>query len=875
MRRKTKKNQPKKQQANKKAQGQNLLMAFVPWLGVIVLGSSTLLFWIYQEVLVAPAEQRSTFSEKSLLSSYASSTQAQLNAIATQAELLAKLPEVTDLLRNYNEDKAMQLETALSESLNLKHGVRVLLPNVNSVDASSNPPISNVILDLIRTSVQNKQVSPEIIKKTDGQRYLAIVQPVFLHRKHIGNLLLGLDIGEIRDEFSEKFSVKGYLELVQEFGRRKEVLVSVGDKALKTGSPLGKQALAKTNWHIVYWPSNEEILDFTEGQGQFISLSIILILINALAILAGYFLLYRRLNADAAKLTQMLIEVIGRRFEVPQNTFTLSLFNDIASPLSRASKELRVSSQTNSQAMRSKKSRESQAHSQNRKAAVENHAQANQNENVIATAGNTSSEAQSQPMTQDVQSPDLDQALEFTVSHASSIDPTIFRAYDIRGVVGESLTEEVVEEIGKAIGSEAFDKGEQTVIVARDGRLSGPSLIEALKTGLKSSGRDVIDLGVVPTPLLYFATNKLESKTGVMLTGSHNPPNYNGLKIVMAGDAMAGDEIKKLYQRIDSGDLMSGSGSERTKDIVQDYLEEVTGDIALAQPLRVAVDCGNGVAGMIAPKLLEALGCDVIPLYCDVDGNFPNHHPDPSKPENLQDLIKAVNEEKADIGVAFDGDGDRLGVVTSEGEIIYPDRQLMLFAIDVLSRNPGADIIFDVKCTRNLPQVISGHGGRPLMWKTGHSFMKAKMKETGALLGGECSGHIFFKERWYGFDDALYSCARLLEVLGNDFRSSSQVFESLPDAVATPEINVAISDTEKFAFIDKVIADADFGDAEINTIDGLRVDFGDGWGLIRASNTTPNLVIRFEADSQIALEKIQADFSKKLKVINPNLSLPF
>jgi phosphomannomutase/phosphoglucomutase len=455
------------------------------------------------------------------------------------------------------------------------------------------------------------------------------------------------------------------------------------------------------------------------------------------------------------------------------------------------------------------------------------------------------------------------------------VPESIFRAYDIRGIVDQQLSPEVVREIGKAIGSEAFERGEQKVVVARDGRLSGPTLIEALKEGLMASGRDVVDIGEVPTPVLYFATNYLDTRTGVMLTGSHNPANYNGLKIVIAGETLAQEGIKKLYQRIQQGEFVSGSGSEESRNLVPDYLGQITADVALAQPLKVAVDCGNGVAGALVPRLLQGLGCEVIGLYCDVDGHFPNHHPDPSKPENLQDLIKMVKDEGCDIGLAFDGDGDRLGVVASDGTIVWPDRQMMLYAIDVLSRNPGADIIFDVKCTRHLPKVIASHGGRPIMWKTGHSLVKAKMKETGALLAGECSGHIFFKERWYGFDDALYTAARLLEILAGDVRSSAEVFEALPNSLATPELNVTISDTRKFEFVKKLANNGTFPNGRINTIDGIRVDFDDGWGLVRASNTTPCLVVRFEADSQASLDRIKDMFRQQILAIDSSLQVPF
>jgi phosphomannomutase/phosphoglucomutase len=391
-----------------------------------------------------------------------------------------------------------------------------------------------------------------------------------------------------------------------------------------------------------------------------------------------------------------------------------------------------------------------------------------------------------------------------------------------------------------------------------------------------ASGRDVLDIGMVPTPVLYFATHFLGSKSGVMITGSHNPPNYNGLKIVVNGAALSGDAISALKQRIQRQDYQEGQGSLQEQDLLPDYIERVVGDVQLIRPLKLVVDCGNGVASVVAPALFQALGCEVTPLYCKVDGDFPNHHPDPGKPENLADLILAVRERKADLGVAFDGDGDRLGVVDGTGKIIWPDRLLMLLARDVLSRQPGADVIYDVKSSRHLADEILSYGGRPIMWKTGHSLIKAKMRETGALLAGEMSGHIFIKERWYGFDDGLYSCARLLELLSGEPVSVTQVFDTLPESVSTPELNLTFEqEGENFALMERLSEQADFPDAKVMTIDGLRVEFEDGWGLVRPSNTTPSVVFRFEADSEAALSRIQQQFGQWLLRVDPALTLPF
>ena len=455
------------------------------------------------------------------------------------------------------------------------------------------------------------------------------------------------------------------------------------------------------------------------------------------------------------------------------------------------------------------------------------------------------------------------------------LPPEIFKAYDIRGIVGGTLTPAIVEAIGRAIGSEARDRGRSTVVIGRDGRHSGPELSAALAAGLQASGVDVIDVGQVATPMLYFAAHQLETLSGVMVTGSHNPPEYNGLKVMLAGETLAGDAIQQLRARIEQGRLARGGGGYRAHSIREPYLERVLSDVKLARPMRLVVDCGNGVAGATAPELYRRLGCEVSELYCEVDGSFPNHHPDPSHPENLRDVIAALAAGKGEIGFAFDGDGDRLGVVTRSGKIIYPDRQLMLFAADVLARNPGAEVIFDVKSTRHLFSWIRRHGGRPVLWKTGHSFIKQKLAETGAPLAGEMSGHVFFKERWYGFDDALYAGARMLEILSRE-HDPGAVLEGLPDAFSTPELHLKLAEGENFALMEKLKSSARFeGAREVITIDGLRVEYADGFGLARPSNTTPVIVLRFEADSEAALKRIQEDFRRALLAVKPGAALPF
>ncbi|CAI8371681.1 MAG: phosphomannomutase/phosphoglucomutase [Parasphingorhabdus sp.] len=449
----------------------------------------------------------------------------------------------------------------------------------------------------------------------------------------------------------------------------------------------------------------------------------------------------------------------------------------------------------------------------------------------------------------------------------------IFRAYDIRGIVDEQLSDAMLYHIGLAVGTQVKRNGEDSIAVGADGRLSSPRLSQALMAGLADTGCRVLNLGAVPTPVLYFGVKTLGTASGIMLTGSHNPSNYNGCKIVIGGHTLANDSIIALYDLIKLQDYELGIGAIEEHIIDQVYRDRIDSDVKLARPLKVVLDAGNGIAGDIAPKLFKQLGCDVIPLFCEVDGNFPNHHPDPGKPANLVDLQAAVAKHKADIGLAFDGDGDRVGVITETGQMIYPDKLLMLFAEDVISRNPRAEIIYDVKCTRLLEPFIQSKGGVPTMWKTGHSLIKSKMIETGALLAGEMSGHIFFKERWYGFDDGIYSAVRLCEILASTSESASAMFRRFPEDVSTPEINIQVTEEEKFDLVTQ-LQSAHFPTGKVSTIDGIRVDYVDGWGLVRASNTTPVLVLRFEGQNQAVLQRIKEEFQHHLYAVDTKLTVP-
>ena len=456
--------------------------------------------------------------------------------------------------------------------------------------------------------------------------------------------------------------------------------------------------------------------------------------------------------------------------------------------------------------------------------------------------------------------------------------PEIFKAYDIRGIVGKSLTNEVARSIGQALGSEAREKGIKTIVVGRDGRLSGPDLVAALAAGITATGTDVVDIGCVPTPVTYFAAHHLGVGSCVSVTGSHNPPDYNGFKMVLGGDTLFAGRIQDLRRRIEAGRFASGKGVLCRAHVDEAYLDRIVkhaDGVKLARPMKIVVDCGNGVAGAFAPELFRRLGCEVVELFCEVDGSFPNHHPDPSKPENLRDVQRVLKETDAELGLAFDGDGDRLGVVTKDGEIVYPDRQLMLFAADVLTRVPGGTVIYDVKCSRWVAQSVRYQGGVPLMWNTGHAFIKGKLKETGAPLAGEMSGHMFFKERWYGFDDGLYAGARLLEIVSR-WADANWPLKHLPNAISTPELNIRMKEGEPHALIGKLQKNGKFpGARELFTLDGVRAEYSDGFGLARASNTTPVVVLRFEADNQAALKRIQAEFKTALEATWPGIGAAF
>ncbi|WP_328820183.1 phosphomannomutase/phosphoglucomutase [Permianibacter fluminis] len=803
------------------------------WLGLSLLAVMAVGAALYFLTVSGPATLRAGQYTETLLGNAADRIEQQLTFIRSRLTVAAGDSTIAAAFTAADPATLMATEQTLARQFPEVLGIRLLAADWHELDMNSSLPISNVTLDLLRQARQKKPVQVELVLPGKPRQHIALIEPVKVNNEIVGFVLAGMKLEVLQQALAGTQGSPGYLELSQDFSDAAQTVASRGDNSLKSGvaAPYSRD-LAGAPWKLAYWPTAEEgATNSTLEITYWGSLALLLLAVGG----AGVMLirtLDQAQHQDAARLLKALLDARSSDGKLAPERYDLAVFKDMAVTLARHEWAGKAQAAANAAA-------------------------------AAAAPVNALPATGSQPV------------LAAPEAGRIRLNAEIFRAYDIRGVVGDSLTAEVVKQIGRAIGSEAFDRGEQKIVIARDGRLSGPELLTALKQGLLESGRDVVDLGAVPTPLLYFATHYLSTRSGVMLTGSHNPSEYNGLKIVIAGETLAGDDIQRLRERIENGNLLSGRGSSESLSINEDYIAQITGDIALAQPLKVVIDCGNGIAGAVAPTLYKALGCEVVELFCDVDGRFPNHHPDPSKPENLKKLIATVLETGADIGLAFDGDGDRLGVIDSTGKIIWADRQLMLYSMDVLSRHPGTDIIYDVKCSRHLARVITGHGGRPLMWRTGHSFIKAKMRETGALLAGEQSGHIFFKERWFGFDDAIYTGARLLEILAADFRKSADIFKSLPEGVSTPELNMTISEQRKFAFVDRLAKQGQFAGGQINTTDGIRVDFSDGWGLVRASNTTPSLVIRFEADTDAALIRIQELFRGQMLAIDPAVQLPF
>jgi len=812
-----------------------------------------------QDPLRTLANQRQTVAN-SVTKNTALKFTSQVETYTLALQGFAKDPALINIFSTKNlralERRAAELKVVFPKALR----VRLLLANTNQPDKKFEPHFTYACLDLLNQSRKNSSdVQVEMHEIEGKQQHIDIMQAVTSRGNVVGFIQLAVD-STLLDDWTKNIAGDSYLEIHQKIENEKNYLISKAGTASKQGTHAVID-IPNTHWQAETWaPYHGSESAFNLGMVFALVMGIVL---SGIVVFVLRQLLHKELTRDLEK---YLMLVTGTLKGVKKHEFDFSLveFKLAASQVGN----IRLD-QTN----------------------LDRERDADDSKNSKSTQG-ILPDADPMFMSKDsIQLEELDDisALDEldNVAEQSRATPQanpnlpllpeeIFKAYDIRGIVGETLTVENILFIGHAIGSEAKARGLDSIVFARDGRLSGPELGKALVTGLLASGMKVVDIGMLPTPVLYYAAAELSNGTGVMLTGSHNPSNYNGIKMVLGGDTLSGDVIQSLRQRILNNDLSMGEGTYSNEQVLDKYINRITSDITLKRQMKIVIDCGNGVAGAVAPKLFTQLGCDVTPLFCEVDGSFPNHHPDPSQPINLEDLMAEVKKQNADLGIAFDGDGDRIGVVSGDGKIIWPDRLMMLFAKDVLSRNPGANIIYDIKCSSNLNMVIEEEGGKPLMWKTGHSLVKAKMKETNALLAGEMSGHIFFKERWYGFDDALYSAARLLEILAAQLRQPRVVFSGLPDSVNTPELKIEMKEGEHFKFMEKFAEKSvEFTDAEITLIDGIRVDYADGWGLVRASNTTPCLVLRFEGKNKNAMAKVQKKFREVLTSLQADINLPF
>lgn len=806
-----------------------LLLFFVAALVLMASGFVLLqMFQIQGGALKQQATEVASVAYASSVQNVVTQPMGTLNGMSTD-------PDVRKVLRSGDVEAAQAKAETLARLLPGTIRFRLLPPGLDQVEKEGNPPLGYADLQQLREAEKSDQIPmvEVILPGTEQAHYNLLRRVVDDNGQLLGVVMASYRVDGLQQAISKLRVGDGAVEL-----RQGNVVLA------RRGAAGGAEAVAvrvsvpATRWTLLYWPS-------MAASGLMEGLIPYLVVFGGGALLLGLVI-------------YVLFRVVSGAMRRDQVT-VLNLVKDILNRKLAAAYPVRLS---------------------NSRITVE--LLLNMGQEFVATpVARPAAKSAPVPEVGSSMFPDTggleieEDEPQVKTARLERVPASIFRAYDIRGVVDETLTEEVVETIGRALGSEAFERGQQLVVIGRDGRLSGPKLSEALARGFMASGRDVIDIGMAPTPVLYFATQYLRTGTGVAVTGSHNPPNYNGLKMMLRDETLSGEAIQALRARIQTGNLLSGDGSISEQSVLDDYVARITGDVQVARKMKVVVDCGNGVAGMVAPRLLRELGCEVIELYCEVDGTFPNHHPDPGKPENLRELIAKVRELGADVGVAFDGDGDRLGVVDERGKIIYPDRLLMLFAKDLLLRHPGASIIYDVKCTRHLKRVIAENAGQPMMWKTGHSLIKAAMKKTGALLAGEMSGHFFFKERWYGFDDGMYAAARLLEILSSEPLAASDVFAQLPESVSTPELNVPVKEGEQHTLVEELVSRAQFPDAEVTVIDGVRADFADGFGLVRASNTTPVLVLRFEGDSAEALKRIQEAFREQLLAVKSDLKLPF
>ncbi len=834
------------------------LLSTVAVVMILLAGSSV--YWFS----LPDVEQAKQARTETLAKGISLNISSYLNILQQSIDGIAQSPEVIAALESQNKSIIINTEKKLEKIIPFVLKIRLLPANINEIDNSNTPHMGFADLEMIHETLLAQQKPG--IQGEDQHRHLAITSKVSNDGEVLGTILASFPFDFVKNTVNQITSKDTVIEVKQD----RTLLAMAGKNSDDKLEANNKITIPHSKWVLYYHTLDNSVSSNLSLIASAIALSS---LIACLAFFIGYRKLTEYLRQDQSSIIKAAKDMMAGK---TSGNYPV-LLNEMKPIISTLSQYKRVIDNQDNNDFNADENHiddsffddglDTSFLDVNRGVEVE----VEDNSPKILAATETQPQADNSQPVNPVYEPVATPFSAFNnISH-------IFRAYDIRGIVDQSLTTDIVYKIGQAIGSEAKLQDVKTIVIGRDGRSSSRVLSASLAEGILSTGRDVLDIAMIPSPVLYFVTHHSDGGSGVMITGSHNPANYNGLKMILKGETLADDKIQKLKQRIENDDFESGvRGSiEQNSMFTNEYIGIISEDIHIVRPMKIVLDCGNGVAGELAPVVLKTIGCEVIELYCDVDGAFPNHHPDPSKPENLQDLIAAVKYHEADVGIALDGDGDRLGIVDSHGKIIWPDRQMMLFAKNVLSDKPGSEIIFDVKCSRHLGDQIVKYGGRPLMWKTGHSLMKAKLKETGAALAGEMSGHIFFNDRWFGFDDGIYAAARMIEILSADSRPSNVVFADFPDSINTPELTVDMAEGENFRFIEQMFLAANFQNGNILNIDGMRVDFDDGWGLVRASNTTPSLVIRFEADNREALQRIQEQFRSLMLQIKPDISLPF
>jgi len=844
-----------------------IIIAVVSLFMTAVAGSGV---YYLSQIAISKAKNEATYGQ---IKGATQSISTRVSVLTKTLQNVAKSPELLAALQRSDYEYAKMLVQRMGSYFPSAMAVRLLLPSDTTPDSTLVPHLGYADLDMVQETFRKPQ-HPLIQGQKGENRHLAITHGILQDGHVVAVILVSVSFKELQYAFNMLTNGDIYLELKQ----ANFVLFSHGNSALKDKQQPTLVYVQNTAWTINYWRDDSNDLSL-------ISLLLSLILIPAF--ISGFicYICYRKLEhiliEDQRSVLKATKDIMAGNIQgnypviiKEMNNFVSNIAQfkrtlegktiDSNSPFNPGDDDLDSFFEESGNSVFLRSDFDTNPEITIKKEQKEEGVQTPKPSAGIGSA---------------ISLPEMGArgiSVEIGAPH-SPVMSSIFRAYDIRGIVDQTLTGEVVYDIGRAIGSEAVDKGISTIVIAKDGRTSSPRLSKELAEGILSTGIDLLDIGTVPTPVLYFVAHHHDDHSGVMLTGSHNPAEYNGVKIVLAGETLAKERIQAIKSRIDRHAFHEKTPGTLTENTMfsNEYIGVITDDIRIARPMKVVVDAGNGVAGELGPIILKTLGCEVIELFCEIDGKFPNHHPDPSQEKNLVDLQAAVKEHQADLGIAFDGDGDRMGVIDSNGKIIWPDRQMMFFSKYILAKKPESEVIYDVKCSRHLASEIKKYGGHPVIWKTGHAFMKTMLKQTGAVFAGELSGHLYFNDRWFGFDDGMYSAARLVEILSEDTRNSAEVFADFPDSPCTPEININLNAVDISEIMQDLLNQPGFTDGKITDIDGLRVDFNDGFGLVRASNTTPSLVVRFEGDTEEALTRIQQQFHERLLKIKPDLTLPF